>query len=84
MSDDSRRDDQKTTIATETLLLERLRYRWHAGYDRDDEPDHVPIWSIMREATEDSESDETAFRHRYDPEHIWIRSDVVYDLTRTI
>jgi hypothetical protein len=84
MSNDDDGEQAETAIATETMLNERLRYRWHAGYDRSEEPSDVPNWTIVRESVEDDESGVTTFQHRYDPEHIWISSNVTYTLTETI
>lgn len=70
------------TLATEQMLSERLRYRWHAGYDPHNEYDCNPEWATdtLTEVADDS----VTFRDQWDPEHMWMRSDLVYDLTQTL
>lgn len=58
-----------------------LEWRWNSGYDRKEEYDKNPKWADDVE-TDDGEQNRTKFYDRYDPEHVWIVSDTVYDLVR--
>jgi hypothetical protein len=79
------------SVDSETLRDEKLKYRWHAGYSRADEYDKNPQWAIeMRSAVCDGDDGGAYSRQtiriydKYDPEHMWIRSDTAYDLTQMI
>jgi hypothetical protein len=68
--------------------IERLRYQWYTGYEKEDEYERNPDWAAdMCETEEEVEEDEDftrpqmKFYDRYEPQHMWIKSDTVYDLT---
>lgn len=72
---------------TDALVLQRRRYQWYTGYDRDDEYDKEPQWSLdMAARTEEREEepDRTFFHDRYDPEHMWLSATTTYDLTNCL
>lgn len=75
--------DQSSDLDTEALS-----YQWHAGYDRDNEYVDSPRWASETESevatARDIDGDVWRFYDVYDPEHIWMRSDTVYDLTNTL
>lgn len=58
-----------------------LEWTWRSGYDRNEEYSKNPTWTDGVE-TDSTEQNRTKFYHRYDPEHVWIKSDTVYDLVR--
>lgn len=58
-----------------------LEWRWNAAYDRGNEYDKNPDWTDEVEV-DDEEENRTKFFDPYDPEHVWIKSDNVYDLVR--
>ena len=79
-------DDEQ--LPREPYEHEVLQYQWYVGYDRDDEYDKDPQWTDDVES-ENEDVDSThgmfgrqtvRFYNRFDPEHIWIRSDKAYDL----
>lgn len=64
---------------------ERRQYQWYVDYDRGDEYDKHPPWSSdmgtdVVESDEDFGPKSLRIYDKYDPEHIWIRSDIVFDL----
>lgn len=70
--------------------MQRRRYQWYTGYDREQEYDKNPQWAIDLQSEEEEVKDGsttrpvTKFFDRYDPEHMWIKSDRTYDLTNCI
>lgn len=71
--------------------IEKLRYQWYTGYDREREYEKDPQWAIDmgEEEIEEKETDhysrpEIRFFDRYDPEHMWISSDTTYNLMSTL
>lgn len=66
---------------------EAIRYQWYVSYDREHEYGKDPDWaSDLREDWEDPPDDEPfadddlRIYDRFDPEHIWIRSDETVNL----
>lgn len=78
-------DEEKTPFDAQ-----RRRYQWYTGYNHEDEYDKNPQWAIDMETEEEEVEDGNytrpvvRFYDKYDPEHMWIKSDVTYDLTNTL
>lgn len=73
---------------SETFQQPKLRYQWYVGYDRAEEYEKNPQWAIdMRADVEPADEEEpyqadsTRMYDKYDPEHMWIKSDQAVDLT---
>lgn len=72
----------------EDLREQRREYQWNAAYDRRDEYDKNPEWTddmrseVCEDGSDDYERPQTMFYDRFDPEHMWIKSDKTYELTR--
>lgn len=70
------------------LEEEVRRYQWYTGYEREEEYDMHPLWAQdMREETEEEDegpysTKSTRIYDKYDPEHMWIRSDTKRNLFR--
>lgn len=69
------------------------QYQWYTGYDREDEYEKNPQWAVdMRtEVVDEEDENENTFTNptvkfydRFDPEHMWIKSDTTHDLTNTL
>jgi hypothetical protein len=77
----------------ETKQTVARRYQWYTGYEQDDEYEKNPQWAVdMRSdvVEDDSENanvfggDTVKVYDKYDPEHMWIKSDVTRDLTNML
>lgn len=70
---------------------EAIRYQWYVGYDREDEYSKDPEWAMdLRDEKEPPEDNEPFADHelriydRFDPQHIWLRSDTTVDLMENL
>lgn len=60
----------------------KREYQWNQGYSRENEYDKNPDWAV--EARAESIDGGVKVYDSYDPEHMWIKSDTVYDLTNCL
>lgn len=82
-------DDRK--LPRNRFVWDRLQYQWYTGYDPENEYNMNPAWADDMETAEDEVVEDGGFTaprivffNENDPERRWIRSDTVYDLTRTL
>lgn len=72
--------------------LRAVRYQWYTGYNRENEYDKNPDWAAdMCETVVENDKEDTAFSNettkfydKFDPGHMWIKSEMTLDLTDTL